>query len=45
MTAENTTSAIAITHRLLHAVRISSLNSSPSTPIGMVPMITYQPSQ
>ena len=45
MTAENTISATAISHRLRAPVRISSLNSRPSSPIGMVPMMTYQPSQ
>ena len=45
MTTENTISAIAISQRLRAPVRISSLNSRPNTPIGMVPMMTYQPSQ
>ena len=45
ITAENTISAVATIHRLRTPVRISSLNSSPSTPIGMVPMMTHQPSQ
>ena len=45
MTAEKTINAVAISHRLLAPVRISSLNSRPSTPIGMVPMMTYQPSR
>ena len=45
ITAEKTTSAVAISHRLLAPVRISSLKSSPNTPIGMVPMMTHQPSQ
>ena len=45
ITAENTTSAVAITHRLRTPERISSLNSRPSTQIGIVPMMTYQPSR
>ena len=45
ITAENTIIAVAMTHRLRAPERIWSLNSSPSTQIGMVPMITHQPSQ
>ena len=45
ITAENTTSAVAITQRLRTPERISSLKNRPSTQIGMVPMMTYQPSQ
>ena len=45
MTTEKTISALAINHRLRAPVRISSLNSSPNTPIGIVPMMTYQPIQ
>ena len=45
MTAENTIIAVAMTHRLRAPERIWSLNSNPSTQIGMVPMMTHQPSQ
>ena len=45
MTAENTINAVAINHRLRAPVRISSLNNRPNTPIGIVPMMTHQPSQ
>ncbi len=41
----NTTSVVAISHRLRAAVWIWSSNSTPSTPIGMVPMITSQASR
>ena len=43
MTAEKTINATAINHRLRAPVRISSLKSRPNTPIGIVPMMTYQP--
>lgn len=43
ITAENTSMAVAITHRLRTSERIASLNARPSTTIGMVPMMTYQP--
>ena len=43
MTAENTSIAVAISHRLRAPERMASLKRNPSTPIGMVPMITYQP--
>jgi hypothetical protein len=45
MTAENTSNAVATTHRLRTLDRISSLNNRPSTPIGMLPMMTYHPSR
>ena len=41
----NTTIVVAISHRLRATVSIWSLNSNPSTPIGIVPMITSQASR
>ena len=43
MTAENTSIAVATNHRLRAPERMKSLNSRPSTPIGMEPMMTYHP--
>ena len=40
-----TTSVDAISHRLRAAVWICSSNSTPSSPIGIVPMITSQASR
>ena len=45
MTAENTSIAVATTHRLRTSERMTSLNTMPATPIGIDPMITYQPSR
>ena len=36
-------STVATSHRLRAPVRIWSLNSSPNTPMGIVPTMTYQP--
>ncbi len=43
MTAENTSMAVATTQRLRTSVRMTSLKTNPITPIGMDPMMTYQP--
>ena len=45
MTAENTSIAVAMIHRLRTSPRIKSLNATPSKTIGSVPMMTYQPSR
>ena len=45
MTAENTSIAVAMIHRLRTHRGSSPVNATPSTTIGTVPMMTYQPSR